>query len=226
MTVVRRRADAAELHHLDPFALHDGTAPWLLVCEATRPAVVLGSRQDPSELDLAACEAGGFEVVRRRSGGGVVVLRPDELIWIDIVVPAAAHGVPGDVRGSMIWAGERWAEALGSIDRASPSLTVHRGGMVATPWSQRLCFAGVGPGELLDGDRKLVGLSQRRTRHGARIQGLVHRRARLAEGLALLAAPHPPGAPAPLAELGDGVDTEQLVRGLAAALEWNGGNWG
>ena len=88
LTIVRRRADAAELHGLDPFALHDGTAPWLLVCEATRPAVVLGSRQDPSELDLAACEAAGFEVVRRRSGGGVVVLRPGELIWIDIVVPA------------------------------------------------------------------------------------------------------------------------------------------
>src|SRR5690606_28769011 len=104
-------------------------------------------------------------------------------------------------RESMIWAGERWAEALASIDRPSPSIAVHRGAMVATPWSQRLCFAGVGPGELLDGDRKLVGLSQRRTRHGARIQGLVHRRSRLAEDLALLAAPHPPGAPGPLAEL-------------------------
>ena len=65
---------------------------------------------------LAACAAGGFEIVRRRSGGGVVVLRPGELIWIDIVVPAAAHGVPADVRGSMIWAGERWAEALASME--------------------------------------------------------------------------------------------------------------
>lgn len=226
MTVLHRRGDAAELHGLDPFTLHDGEAPWLLVCEVTRRAVVLGSRQDSSELDLAACEAAGFEVVRRRSGGGVVVLRPGELIWIDIVVPAEASAVPSDVRGSMIWAGERWADALGSVAPARPSTAVHRDGMVVTPWSERLCFAGLGPGEVLDGNRKLVGLSQRRTRRGARIQGLVHRRARLADDLALLARPHPPGAPEPLAELGDGVDTELLVAGLVRGLDRNGGNWG
>ena len=37
-----------------------------------------------------------------------------------------------------------------------------------------VCFAGVGTGEVSVGDRKLVGLSQRRTRTGARFQCLVH----------------------------------------------------
>ena len=46
-------------------------------------------------------------------------------------------------------------------------------------WSSRVCFAGIGPGEVVgaatDG-RKLVGLSQRRTRRGARLQSAVHLR--------------------------------------------------
>lgn len=214
MTVVRRQGTAAELHALDPFEREQVPRPWLLVCEVSRPAVVLGSRQDSSVLDLDACERGGYDVVRRRSGGGVVVLRPGEVIWIDIVAPRGAPGVPDDIRGSMEWAGERWAAAL-----ATGGLEVHRGGMLATPWSGLLCFAGLGPGEVLDGDRKLVGLSQRRTRHGARIQGLVHRRVRTDDDLALLAGPHPAGRPPAPATLGEAVRMEQLVAAMEMALE-------
>jgi lipoate-protein ligase A len=35
-------------------------------------------------------------------------------------------------------------------------------------WSPLVCFAGLGPGEVLVDGRKVVGLSQRRTRAGAR----------------------------------------------------------
>jgi hypothetical protein len=42
-------------------------------------------------------------------------------------------------------------------------------------WSRLVCFAGVGPGEVLVGERKVVGMSQRRTRDGARFQCVVHR---------------------------------------------------
>lgn len=210
MTVVRRRGSAAELHALDPFELHPGAEPWLLLCELTRPGVVLGSRQNPSMLDRVACEAGGFDIARRRSGGGIVVLRPDDVIWIDVIVPGPA-AVPDDVRGSMVWAGERWAAALGTG-------TVHRGGMVATPWSELMCFAGIGPGEVLDGDRKLVGLSQRRTRHGARIQGLVHRRVPPDSDVELIASPHPSGRPPSAATVGSQVTADDLVIGIEQAL--------
>ena len=47
---------------------------------------------------------------------------------------------------------------------------VHRGGLVATPWSRQVCFAGLGPGEVTVAGRKVVGVAQRRTRHGARFQ--------------------------------------------------------
>lgn len=161
-------------------------------------------------LDLVACEAGGFDIARRRSGGGIVVLRPDDVIWIDVVVPRPA-GVPDDVRRSMVWAGARWAAALGAG-------TVHRGGMVVTPWSELMCFAGIGPGEVLDGDRKLVGLSQRRTRHGARIQGLVHRRVPPNSDVELIAPPRPSGRPPSPATVGSHVTADDLVIGLERAL--------
>ena len=84
----------------------------------------------------------------------------------------------------MVWIGEHWLEALGPC--CSPSdvcathldvqhLDVHRGGMLDAAWSDLVCFAGIGPGEVLLGGRKLVGLSQRRTRHGLRLQGMVYR---------------------------------------------------
>jgi hypothetical protein len=46
---------------------------------------------------------------------------------------------------------------------------------VENPWSRRVCFAGLGAGEVVVGPRKLVGISQRRTRDGARFQCVVHR---------------------------------------------------
>lgn len=168
--VLTRTATVAELHALDPFADHvvDGPEVWL--CEPIDSAIVLGSRQTPDLVDADACRAAGLEIVRRRSGGGAVLLRPDAVVWIDVVLP---HGIaPDDVRGSMVWVGERWAEAL--ADRVGGELTVHRGGMVCTPWSDLVCFAGVGPGEVLVDGRKFVGLSQRRNRHGIRVQGTLH----------------------------------------------------
>jgi lipoate-protein ligase A len=42
--------------------------------------------------------------------------------------------------------------------------------MVRTEWSELVCFAGLGPGEVTVGGRKVVGISQRRTRDAARFQ--------------------------------------------------------
>ena len=171
-SVTTRVATVAELHALDPFADHPVTDPEVWVCEPTDAALVLGSRQTPDLVDAEACRAAGLQIVRRRSGGGAVLLRPDAVLWIDVVLP---HGVaPDDVRGSMVWIGERWAEVL--APSVAGRISVHDGGMVCTPWSDLVCFAGVGPGEVLVDGRKFLGLSQRRTRHGIRVQGTLYRR--------------------------------------------------
>lgn len=189
-SVITRSATVAELHGLDPFSDRPGdeplTGPEVWICEPTDSAIVLGSRQTPDLVDADACRAAGLEIVRRRSGGGAVLLRPDAVVWIDVVLP---HGVaPDDVRGSMVWIGERWGAALAST---TGPLHVHRGGMVCTPWSNLICFAGVGPGEVLVDGRKFLGLSQRRNRHGLRIQGTLYRRPVTGEIPALLAGPTP-----------------------------------
>ncbi len=77
---------------------------------------------------------------------------------------------------------------------------MHRGPQVRTTWSELVCFAGIAPGEVLLDGVKLVGLSQRRTRRGARFQCAVNRRFDGDLLIELLADPVP-GALPPVATL-------------------------
>jgi lipoate-protein ligase A len=157
-----------------------------------------------------------LSIVRRRSGGGAVLLVPQAVVWIDLIVPTGSPAWTDDVRASMVRAGNIWRTSL-----AEPGLVVHAGGMVQSDWSSLVCFAGVGPGEVLVGARKLVGLSQRRTRHGARIQGLVHTRPLVAETIRYIAADRRPAAPlgeAAHATVEPAAMAERLTGALAAAL--------
>jgi lipoate-protein ligase A len=133
------------------------------VLSVTAPALVLGSTQPAP----AVAPGDGVEVVRRRSGGGAVLLRPGETIWVDVVVPAGDPLWSADVGRAFWWLGETWARALGFGE-------VHRGPLVRTPWSAQVCFAGVGAGEVVDasggGGGKVVGIAARRTRAWALFQ--------------------------------------------------------
>jgi hypothetical protein len=72
------------------------------------------------------------------------------------------------VARAFLWLGRAWAAALADVGVAAQ---VHEGGLCTTPWSRLVCFGGLGTGEVVDGSgAKLVGLSQRRTREGARFQ--------------------------------------------------------
>jgi lipoate-protein ligase A len=218
LIVVARQGTVRELHELDPITevssatTTGATGVWWMQPDDT--AVVLGSRQSPDIVDTAECARLGVGVVKRRSGGGAVLVVPGQLFWVDIV--AAPGGAPDDVRGSMLWAGEMWRRALMPFVGNGGELTVHAGAMVATPWSDLVCFAGLGPGEVsLDG-RKLVGLSQRRTRNGIRIQGMLYT-APPAIDLAGLLRPPRPATPVPVvASLA--LEPAALVGLLAAEL--------
>jgi lipoate-protein ligase A len=217
--VVHRRAAVADLHAVDPFADGPIDGPQVWWCDFADAAMVLGSRQAPDVVDPAACERAGLGVVRRRSGGGAVLLRPGAVAWLDVLLP---HGLaPDDVRGSMVWIGERWREALAAQAAPGTLLEVHRGGIASTPWSDLVCFAGLGPGEVLADGRKLVGLSQRRTRHGLRVQGQLHLRPLLAEMPPLFAVTTPEAPldePASWPELDVLALVDALVGALAGAL--------
>jgi lipoate-protein ligase A len=165
--VVRRAGSAAAFHGR---ALDDPLRRAVHVFEVERPALVLGSAQPDDVVDRAACEAAGVEVVRRRSGGGAVLVEPRGVVWVDVEVPRGDPLWHDDVGHATWWLGECWAEALHDLG-ITAALTVHRGGLVRTEWSDLVCFAGLGPGEVTDATgAKLLGIAQRRTRAGARMQ--------------------------------------------------------
>jgi lipoate-protein ligase A len=163
--VVRHHEPAAAFHAR---AVPEAASRSVWVCEATGPALVLGSAQPDGVVDATAPAAAGVDVVRRRSGGGAVLVVPGDLLWVDVVVPAADPLWEPDVGRAFHWLGETWAAALRELGVAGQ---VHRGALVRRAWSDLVCFAGLGPGEVTTPDgTKVVGISQRRTRAGARFQ--------------------------------------------------------
>lgn len=140
-------------------------------------AIVLGSRQNFEIVNQQACDLEQIAVVRRRSGGGAVFLEVDQHLWIDFVITRDDALWLDDVGQAMIWVGELWADALAACEIADrDQLKIHRAGVERAAISDLICFAGLGPGEVTLHGKKLVGISQRRTREMARFQCVVHRR--------------------------------------------------
>lgn len=172
-TVERARGDAAAFHGRD---LPERAERLLWLFEVERPALVLGSAQrrtaeaGPDPVDAALAAALGIEVVQRRSGGAAVLLEVGRIVWADVIVPRDDPLWVDDVGRATWWVGRWWQRALAGLGLASAGGDVHRGPMRRSEHSAAICFAGVGPGELLVGGRKLVGVSQRRTRVAARFQ--------------------------------------------------------
>ena len=154
----------ASLHARNAVA-HERTITW---CRPTDAALVLGSTQDEAIVDREALAKAKLAVVRRRSGGGAVLVRPGASLWVDAFLPRNDALFHVDVGVAFEWFGQAWASALADI--GVHNVQVHRGAYRAKLWGRRVCFAGMGPGEVCAGDRKLVGISARRTREGAWFQ--------------------------------------------------------
>lgn len=181
--VDRRVGDAATLHAFDPPP--DGR-PTFVVGDLRRAALVLGSTQSIEVVDVERAATHQLDIVRRRSGGSSVVLVPGGHVWVDVWIPAGDPLWADDVAAAATPVGEAWASTLTGLGWSG--LTVHTGGAEAAPWSDLICFAGRGPGEVFTAEgRKLLGLSQRRTRDWIRMQCLLHRRWSAVEALAGLA---------------------------------------
>ena len=91
---------------------------------------------------------------------------------------------------SSLWLGEVFAKEL--ADLSNIALELHRGALIKTAWSSLICFAGRGPGEVFTQDgRKVVGISQRRTREWARFQCAISLQWKPALLLELLNEPYP-----------------------------------
>ena len=83
-----------------------------------------------------------------------------------------------------------------------------------------VCFAGIGPGEVLVGGRKVVGISQRRNRGGARFQCAALLRWRPGEMVRLFGLQPEEAVSADLqgVAVGLGVDAGELAEALLGQL--------
>jgi lipoate-protein ligase A len=145
--------------------------PTVARVEVRAPTLVLGSTQGIDTVDQVAAARAGIAVVRRRSGGGAVLVTPGAMTWLEVVIRRDDPRWDDDVGRSFPWLGEVFAGVL--ADAGQRSVAVHQGRLVGSSWSPLACFAGLGPGEVTVAGRKVVGISQRRTRAGARFQCVV-----------------------------------------------------
>jgi hypothetical protein len=168
---IQRRAGTAHTLH-EPWPL-PAERPGRIVtlCAVRGPrTVVLGSAQRDDVVDLGQARRRGVDVVHRSSGGAAVLVGPAEQVWLEAWIPRGDVLWDDDVISSSWWLGETWKRALETM--GAPGLRVHRGRATRTDWSDVVCFAGVGPGEVTAGGAKAVGVAQRRTRLGARLYSM------------------------------------------------------
>jgi len=122
-----------------------------------------------------------------------------------------------DVGRAFLPVGRAWQDALASLGIEGTHL--HEDRLACGPLGGTVCFAGRGPGEVLLGEAKVVGISQRRTRAGARFQCAVPVRWDPAPLAALLRdRPDPEALAGVGAGIGESISVDQLVDALVTAL--------
>ena len=160
----------------DTTPLDAGGAMWVPSLQ-TAKTLVLGSSQPEATVDAAYLEQANIGIARRRSGGGAVLVSHDDIVWFDIITDRTHPHWDDDVVRSFEWLGLACQRALTSL---GIDTEMHTGRLITSPWSSTICFAGIGPGELVIDSgtttRKVVGISQRRTRDRARFQVAILRR--------------------------------------------------
>ena len=162
--VVRAKGDARGFHS---HGVPAGARRSVRLLDVSGSALALGSTQSIDDVDLDAAKRLDVDVFIRQSGGGAVLLDPGAQLWIDVVIGRADPLWQDDVSLASQWLGDVWVTALRSVGIEG---VVHRGAMVTNALSPVVCFAGLAGGEVTVDDAKVVGISQRRTRAGARFQ--------------------------------------------------------
>ena len=207
----RHTGTADELHSHDvsgQSALH--------VMTPVAPALVLGSTQVSSSVNTVSAEAAGLHVCQRRSGGGIVFVHPVDSVWVDVFISRDdAHWVD-DVGRSSLWLGHAWVDALAACGMVGAR--VYDGPMQRGNSGAVVCFASSAPGEVFVDAMKVVGISQRRSREGARFQCIAYLRWAPEEWTSHLTDESVAATTSSLPVQAVSVDAETLIQHLHHAL--------
>jgi lipoate---protein ligase len=162
---------------IDPFSVEPYRAASVrraVVRRAPRPMLVLGSTQSAALLDQAALRRADVSVARRRTGGGAVLVGPDDPVWLDLWVPRGDPLWEEDAARAMRWVGEWWSASLAQVGFGPTEVAEAAGPL--DPVGRTVCFAALGAGEVHRAGRKVVGVAQWRSRQGALIHSAAYRR--------------------------------------------------
>ena len=143
--------------------------PTLRFYDWAQPAFSFGYFQKiTAEIDVDRCEAHRVSLVRRMTGGGIVIHGWD--VTYSIIVPHGTGVIPSDISASYCWIANRLLKGF------------HRIGVPATLQGRKSGTAETGPNTclanpaehdvMLDG-KKIAGVSQRRNRIGGVYQGYI-----------------------------------------------------
>lgn len=161
---MRAKGDSRGFHS---HGIPDGAQRSVRLLDVSGSALALGSAQSIEDVDLELAKRLEVDVFNRQSGGGAVLLDPGAQLWVDVVIGRSDPLWQDDVSLASQWLGDVWVAALRSVGVEG---IVHRGAMVTNALSPVVCFAGLAAGEVTVDGAKVVGISQRRTRAGARFQ--------------------------------------------------------
>lgn len=144
------------------------TVPALRFWGYREPALVLGCSQRRLVSPETVRQRTGLELVERDAGGGAVLVGP-WMLSASILLPLGHRYAQQPPALSYHWLGEAYRAVLAQAGIASEVLTPAAArqrlaaGGAGPSWA---CFAGLSPGEVAVGRRKLVGLAQVRRRTG------------------------------------------------------------
>ena len=150
-------------------------SPTLRWYRSVAPAIVLGRGQGGVVL-----ESGPDPVTTRFTGGGAVWMTPD-MLCLDVLIPNGHPWFTDRLTDVFDLVGQRWAQALRQMGVDDVVVydgptTARRRGTDRERLLAAICYATRGRGEVLWRERKLVGLAQRRRRHGLMVQcGMLRR---------------------------------------------------
>ena len=202
----------------DYVALRQMDQAVMMVVEVDRPVVVLGGSQSPDVIESNLLH--GLKLRRRRGGGGLVLLQPGDK-WVDWWIPSDDPRWTNDVRLTSMLVGSWWLEVLRPLVQGEVS--VHSGALEGRAEYRVACFAGIGPGEVLVGDRKAVGVTQWRVREGAFVSSVLH--AAPSDALLDILVERPAGLREALVHHTISTLALESPQGLVDALESASGAW-